>query len=183
MRHRVIAEGVETAHQLEFLRSQNCCEGQGYYFGKPLAAEQFVALMEHSVTAPPRADGIVPVEEAIQYTDIMQLHTARLCFNCEDVHDQPICPACGSDSFAYHQPVDPGVGTTRADQRAPLAGTAETYRQLLDTTGQTSGAKRWMTGGMVGLAAITMAGWAWRRKAASRGEAVASTIDPLGRDD
>ncbi len=45
--HRVIAEGVETAHQLEFLRSQNCCEGQGYYFSKPLAAEQFVALLDN----------------------------------------------------------------------------------------------------------------------------------------
>ncbi len=108
----------------------------------------------------------------------MQLHTARLCFNCEDVHDQPICPACGSDSFAYISRWIPASERPARVRERPSQDTAETYRQLLDTTRQTSGAKRWMTGGMVGLAAITMAGWAWRRKAATRGEAIASTIDP-----
>jgi EAL domain-containing protein (putative c-di-GMP-specific phosphodiesterase class I) len=43
--HRVIAEGVETAAQLAFLQEQRCGEGQGYYFSRPLAAEQFVTLL------------------------------------------------------------------------------------------------------------------------------------------
>lgn len=38
---RTIAEGVETAGQLEFLRAQQCNEVQGYYFSKPLPALQF----------------------------------------------------------------------------------------------------------------------------------------------
>ena len=42
--HRVIAEGVETAQQLAFLQEQRCGEGQGYYFSRPLAADQFVRL-------------------------------------------------------------------------------------------------------------------------------------------
>ena len=42
--HRVIAEGVETKEQLAFLQAQRCGEGQGYYFSRPLAAEQFVKL-------------------------------------------------------------------------------------------------------------------------------------------
>jgi diguanylate cyclase (GGDEF)-like protein/PAS domain S-box-containing protein len=40
--HRVIAEGVETAEQLAFLRAQHCGEGQGYYFSRPVAAGQFI---------------------------------------------------------------------------------------------------------------------------------------------
>jgi diguanylate cyclase (GGDEF)-like protein/PAS domain S-box-containing protein len=38
---RTIAEGVETAGQLAYLRLQGCDEVQGYYFSKPLPAEQF----------------------------------------------------------------------------------------------------------------------------------------------
>jgi EAL domain-containing protein (putative c-di-GMP-specific phosphodiesterase class I) len=45
LHHRVIAEGVETAAQLAFLQAQGCGEGQGFYFSRPLAAEQFARLL------------------------------------------------------------------------------------------------------------------------------------------
>jgi diguanylate cyclase (GGDEF)-like protein len=45
LKHRVVAEGIETKQQLTFLQSKNCTEGQGYYFSRPLAAEDFTALM------------------------------------------------------------------------------------------------------------------------------------------
>jgi len=38
---QTIAEGVETASQLAFLRLQGCNEVQGFYFSKPLTVEQF----------------------------------------------------------------------------------------------------------------------------------------------
>jgi len=34
---RVIAEGIETRDQLDFLRNRGCPEGQGYYFSRPVA--------------------------------------------------------------------------------------------------------------------------------------------------
>jgi diguanylate cyclase (GGDEF)-like protein len=44
--HRVVAEGVETMEQFAFLQAQRCGEGQGYFFSRPLIAEQFVRLLE-----------------------------------------------------------------------------------------------------------------------------------------
>lgn len=42
---KVIAEGVETAEQLAFLRQQNCGQYQGYYFSKPLPASEIVSKL------------------------------------------------------------------------------------------------------------------------------------------
>ena len=38
---KTIAEGVEDARQLALLQSQHCDEIQGYYFGRPLPADDF----------------------------------------------------------------------------------------------------------------------------------------------
>ncbi len=45
LKHRVIAEGVESEAQLRFLRKHRCDEMQGYYFSRPLATEDFSVLL------------------------------------------------------------------------------------------------------------------------------------------
>jgi EAL domain-containing protein (putative c-di-GMP-specific phosphodiesterase class I) len=47
----VIAEGIETAEQLDFLRSVKCQYGQGYYFSQPLDKEKAAALFVQMVPA------------------------------------------------------------------------------------------------------------------------------------
>ena len=42
----LIAEGVETEEQAEFLRSLDCLEMQGYYFHKPMPASEFERILK-----------------------------------------------------------------------------------------------------------------------------------------
>jgi diguanylate cyclase (GGDEF)-like protein/PAS domain S-box-containing protein len=46
LKHRVIAEGVETEEQLTFLQAHRCDEGQGFYFSPPVPPEQFAEFCE-----------------------------------------------------------------------------------------------------------------------------------------
>jgi EAL domain-containing protein (putative c-di-GMP-specific phosphodiesterase class I) len=59
LNHRVVAEGVETRSQLRFLQLNGCGEGQGHYFSRPVAADQFAKILETGlpVTLLPRTTG------------------------------------------------------------------------------------------------------------------------------
>jgi diguanylate cyclase (GGDEF)-like protein len=49
LKHRVIAEGVETREQLHFLQKKGCSEGQGYFFCHPIIAEKFAEFLKGGV--------------------------------------------------------------------------------------------------------------------------------------
>jgi len=46
---KVVAEGLETQAQLDFLKALDCDEGQGYFFGRPMPAEEARALVEKQI--------------------------------------------------------------------------------------------------------------------------------------
>jgi EAL domain-containing protein (putative c-di-GMP-specific phosphodiesterase class I) len=50
LRHRVVAEGVETPEQLEFLKNHHCTEAQGYFLSLPMPAAEFSALLKTGVS-------------------------------------------------------------------------------------------------------------------------------------
>jgi diguanylate cyclase (GGDEF)-like protein/PAS domain S-box-containing protein len=52
LRLRVVAEGVETQAELNFLRAHQCDDAQGYYFSRPMPARQFAGLLGRGISKP-----------------------------------------------------------------------------------------------------------------------------------
>ena len=53
---KVVGEGAETREQVDFLRSRDCDAVQGYYFSKPVPADQFIDIARNQYldVSPPR---------------------------------------------------------------------------------------------------------------------------------
>jgi diguanylate cyclase (GGDEF)-like protein len=50
----IVAEGIEHAGQVAAVRSLGCTHGQGYYFGRPVPADDFTKIISRSIFAPLR---------------------------------------------------------------------------------------------------------------------------------
>ena len=95
----------------------------------------------------------------------MQLRNARLCLDCEEVHDAPQCPACASEMYApiTRWVVAPERRThSRSEPPSPSASRAEIYRELLNAENRPSRTRRLLKGGVLGVAAIGLLGWFMR---------------------
>jgi diguanylate cyclase (GGDEF)-like protein/PAS domain S-box-containing protein len=46
---RVVAEGVETQQELVFLQAHQCDEAQGYYFSRPVVAQEFARMLKTGI--------------------------------------------------------------------------------------------------------------------------------------
>ena len=130
----------------------------------------------------------------------MQLRNARLCLDCEEVHDAAHCPVCASESFAFITRWVPSPSAEQAGQAASSGAapparvparnappqpqalepvsreTLDTYRQLL--TGEPAPAHwRFVKRGALGLAIFGLAGWAWKQQNQQNQRAGASARD------
>ena len=111
----------------------------------------------------------------------MQLRNARLCLDCDEIHEESRCPICASESFAFIKRWVP-ASERRAHTRPPATPngadreTVKTYKELLTASQEhQSGLSTWqlVRGGAVSLAILGAAGWMWRRNTQSgqRGDA------------
>lgn len=103
----------------------------------------------------------------------MQLRTARLCIDCEEVHDALRCPVCASETFTYLVRWIPTDDRRRASAPtkepvqapAPMPADVEVYRRLTTGEPQPRGMQL-LKKGVVGLAAVGVVGWLWGRNEA-----------------
>ena len=85
----------------------------------------------------------------------MQLHVARLCLDCNEVHEANDCPRCGSESFAYLSRWVPAP-ERRAATRPATSPEAEVYRELIAPSPARG---RMLKRGAIGLGVLAAAGW------------------------
>jgi hypothetical protein len=100
----------------------------------------------------------------------MQLRLARLCLDCEEIHDLQSCPVCSSESFAYISRWIPRPDGLPRQRQAASPETADVYRELINPSPQSSGARRWAKRGAVALGAVGLAGWLWRQQTPQPGK-------------
>jgi hypothetical protein len=93
----------------------------------------------------------------------MQLRTARLCLDCDEVHDAPQCPVCASGSFAFISRWVPSPERRERSRPPQPARDAEVYQQLLSGEPARPKAMRFLTRSAVGLVAFGLARWLWRQ--------------------
>jgi hypothetical protein len=82
----------------------------------------------------------------------MQLRTARLCLDCEEVHEQQECPVCLSEAFVYLTRWVPAE--ERRIRRVPSATN-------VTPEPEPSGQSHWLRRGILGLALVAASRWWW----------------------
>jgi hypothetical protein len=98
----------------------------------------------------------------------MQIGVARLCLDCDEVHDQERCPICASEAFVFlTRWVQPALSAKRTSATPPRSGAAEpseklgAYRQLVANKSYGSRTARFVRNGTVFFAVAGLARWGW----------------------
>lgn len=107
----------------------------------------------------------------------MRLAVARLCLDCEEVHDGHRCPVCGSETFAFLKrwvlPAAEAEGNPRVRQSVVPSASPEqlkTYRQLLEPDRLPSRKPSLIARGALGLAILGVARLVWHLGKTSKEE-------------
>jgi hypothetical protein len=108
----------------------------------------------------------------------MELRNARLCLDCEEVHEESQCPICGSETFTFMTRWVPAAESRRRP-RPHTSQEAEVYRQLISPGDGPSRGRRLLRSGVVGLTALGVAGLFWgSRSARHTGRTNGGDTDP-----
>jgi hypothetical protein len=117
----------------------------------------------------------------------MQLRSARLCLDCEEVHDANVCPVCASETFAYvtrwipaperrvrprpeaAQDVDDDETVRTGPVKAPDPDDTVRVPPPRRAAPAPAPSRHLLRKGVVGLTAIGLAGWLFQKRA-SRGD-------------
>lgn len=99
----------------------------------------------------------------------MQLRVARLCLDCEDVHEGQQCPVCASETFAYLSRWVPAP-ERRSNPRQPIAEAGPRLPSVGASKGKLVGYGV-LGVGVVGLAQWFLKGRAHIQRAAERANA------------
>jgi hypothetical protein len=99
----------------------------------------------------------------------MQLKIARLCLDCDEVHQSEHCPVCASEAFGYLTRWVPSP-ERRMRPRQTNSPAADVYRELISPTAGAPKGIRLLTRSALGVTALGLAGWIWRSKRDGKNE-------------
>ena len=146
---RVIAEGVETRAQLEYLRRNRCDEIQGYYFSRALAAGDMGQLIESGKSLPPDPGqaGQPPQTLLLVDDDVNVLSSLHRLFRRDGYQIlTAVAPSEAFELLALHE-----VQVILCDQRMPVMSGTEFLSKVKDMYPDTI---RIILSGYTGLEAV-----------------------------
>ena len=99
-----------------------------------------------------------------RYNWTMHLSVARLCLDCQEIHDADRCPVCTSEAFGFITrwvTVDPAPRHIPSKNKRADASRIDGYRQILNPQLRGSRTARWLRRGGILMAAGYLARWGW----------------------
>ena len=95
----------------------------------------------------------------------MQLSVARLCLDCQEIHEHDRCPVCTSEAFGFMTrwvKVDGAApGPTTPEHSAQRTSKADAYRRILSPAPKRSTSGKWLRKAGIVVATGYLARWGW----------------------